>query len=264
MNPPLHSPASSSQPEIIVCADVNSLYERAAAILVEEAVGAIAARGRFMIALSGGSTPHGLYRLLASADWRDRIDWGRVHVFWGDERFVPHTSSESNYGMAWSTLLSQVAIPRAGIHAVPTDLATAEDAAATYEETIREVFCLPAQEIPQLDLVLLGLGADGHTASLFPHSGPLRHEARWVVAGYIEAVQAYRITMTPLLLNRARAILFLVAGNEKAEAVRGVLVGGYNPDRLPAQLISPLCGSLRWLLDRPAARRIPMGASGPK
>lgn len=264
MNPPLYSPAGSSQPEIIVCTDVNSLYERAATIFVEEAVEAIAARGRFMIALSGGSTPHGVYRLLASADWRDRLKWEKVHVFWGDERFVPHTSPESNYGMAWSTLLSQVAIPLTGIHAVPTDLPTAEDAAIGYEKTIREVFCLPAQEIPQLDLVLLGLGADGHTASLFPHSDTLRHEARWVVADYIETAKTFRITMTPLLLNRARAVLLLAAGNEKAEAVREVLLGEYNPDRLPAQLISPLRGSLRWLLDRAAAGRLPSGASSSK
>jgi len=264
MNPPLYSPAGSSQPEIIVCPDLNSVYERAAEIFVEEAAGAIAARGRFLVALSGGSTPQGVYRLLASADWRDRLEWERVHVFWGDERFVPRTSPESNNGMAWSTLLSQVAIPLAGIHAVPTDLPTAEDAATAYEETIREAFCLPAQEIPQLDLVLLGLGADGHTASLFPHSRTLRYEARWVVADYIEAVKAFRITMTPLLLNRARAVLFLAAGNEKSEAVREVLLGEYNPDRLPAQLISPLRGSLRWLLDRAAAGRLPSGAAGSK
>ncbi|OFW44056.1 MAG: 6-phosphogluconolactonase [Acidobacteria bacterium RIFCSPLOWO2_12_FULL_60_22] len=264
MNAPLHPPAGSSQPEIIVCTDVNSLYERAAAIFVEEAAGAIAARGRFMVALSGGSTPHGVYRLLASADWRDRLKWEKVHVFWGDERFVPPTSPESNYGMAWSTLLSEVAIPPVGIHAVPTDLPTVEEAAIAYEKTIREVFCLPAQEIPQLDLVLLGLGADGHTASLFPHSGTLRHEARWVVAGYLEAAKAFRITMTPLLLNRARAVLFLVAGNEKAGAVREVLLGEHHPDRLPAQLISPLRGSLRWLLDRAAAGRLPREASGSK
>ena len=121
---------------------------------------------------------------------------------------------------------------------------------------------MPAQETPQLDLVLLGLGADGHTASLFPHSDTLRHGARWVVSSYIEAAQAFRITMTPLLLNRARAVLFLVAGSEKTEAVREVLLGGYNPDRLPAQLISPLRGSLRWLLDRAAAKRLPSGPSG--
>jgi 6-phosphogluconolactonase len=264
MNLPLQAPAGCPQPEIIVCTDVNALYERAAAIFVEEAAGAIAARDRFMVALSGGSTPHGVYRLLASADWRDRLEWEKVHAFWGDERFVPRTSPKSNYGMAWSALLSQVAIPLTGIHAVPTDLPTAEDAAIGYEKTIREVFCLPAQEIPQLDLVLLGLGADGHTASLFPHSGTLRHEARWVVAGYIEAAKASRITMTPLLLNRARAVLFLVAGNEKAEAVREVLLGEYNPERLPAKFISPLRGSFRWLLDRAAAGRLPSGASGSK
>jgi 6-phosphogluconolactonase len=211
----------------------------------------VQARDVASVALAGGSTPRGLYRLLATdARYRDAVAWARVELFWGDERHVPPDHPDSNYGMAAAELLAHVPIHPARVHRIQGEHPDVHAAAAAYEQDIRRT--IPTDGVvPQLDLVLLGLGADGHTASLFPGTAAVRERDRLVVAHYVEAVQAERITMTLPLLNAARHVLFVVTGSDKADAVRRVLDTG---EPLPAAAVRPTQGELTWLVDRAAAR----------
>lgn len=213
-------------------------------------------RGRFTIALSGGSTPKPVYRLLAEEPYRDRIAWDRVHVFWVDERHVPPDHPDSNFGMAHDALLSRVPIPTDNIHRIRSEKPDAERAAEEYGWTLRSAFDLDEGQWPRFDLVLLGLGADGHTASLFPGSDAVRERSRLAIAPWVSSLGAYRITLTVPVLNHAALVLFLVSGEEKAEALHTVLEGDYQPDRFPAQAVRPEEGRLLWLVDRAAARRL--------
>jgi 6-phosphogluconolactonase len=214
---------------------------------------AIAARGRFCLVLAGGSTPRRLYQLLARPPYRTRIDWSRIEFFWGDERPIPPEHADSNYGLAYGELLSTVPVATARIHRMPAedpDLALAAD---RYERELAGVFAAqPGGEPPVLDLVLLGMGADGHTASLFPHTAALRETRRWIVANNVPQIQSRRMTMTHVLLNRARHIVFLVSGAAKSEALAAVLEGSARPEQRPARLIEPIDGQLTWLVDREA------------
>jgi 6-phosphogluconolactonase len=237
---------------IRVLPDPQALAEAAARHVVEYAQAAIDARGRFSIALSGGSTPRDLHLRLASPPLVDRVDWSRWHVFFGDERCVPPDDERSNYRMAEETLLKRVPIPPANVHRMRGELPP-EEAAAAYERELREFF---GDEPPRLDLILLGMGDNGHTASLFPGLQAVHEENRWVVAEYVAEVGMWRITLTPVVLNLARQVLFLVAGAAKADMLRRVLEGPYVPDQLPAQVVRPTDGELTWLVDAAAASRL--------
>lgn len=234
-----------------VCHDPQDLYKQAAALFERLAGEAVSVRGRFTVVLSGGSTPRGVYALLAEAGVRERIPWSHVHLFWGDERCVPPTHPESNYRLAEETLISRVPIPAQNIHRIPAEQAPAQ-AASAYEQTLREFFALPADTPPCFDLVFLGMGPDGHTASLFPGTVGLREEKRLVIAHHVEKLGAWRVTLTPPVLNQAAYVVFLVCGADKAATLREVLQGEYQPERLPAQLIRPVHGTLLWLVDQDA------------
>jgi 6-phosphogluconolactonase len=225
----------------------------AAARFQRLAAGSIAATGRFSVALSGGSTPRALYRSLAEPPSRDATDWTRVHLFWSDERFVPSDHADSNYRLAREAFISRAPIPAGNVHPFPTDAADPQTAAAQYEETLRRFFASPEGETPRFDFILLGLGADGHTASLFPESPALDEHRRLVVAAHVPKLDASRLTLTPPVLRAARHIVFLVAGLDKASTLREVLHGPYDPHRLPAQLARPEDGDLTWLVDEAAA-----------
>jgi 6-phosphogluconolactonase len=245
--------------EILV--DKVALTRAAAAAVTARAATAVQERGSFTVALSGGSTPRDLHRLLADANepFRARLPWKEIHFFWGDERHVPPDHADSNYRMARETLLDPLSIPPENVHRILTENPDAAAAAAQYEEELRRFF--PAQDgapeaWPRFDLVLLGLGPEGHTASLFPGSPALHERERWVVAPWVEKFQTFRITLTPPVLTHAAAVLFLVAGDEKADALHAVLEEVGDADLYPARIVRPEAGDLLWLLDRAAAKRL--------
>jgi 6-phosphogluconolactonase len=240
---------------IKVYADLEALSQAAAALVVKQAELAVAARGRFSLALSGGNTPKRTYELLARPPLVAQGPWDRMHIFWGDERCVPRDDPRSNARMARQVWLDHVPIPGPQIH--PLDCAQAPAAAARqYEEQLREFF---AGRPPRLDLVLLGLGENGHTASLFPGTPVLEEKARWAAEVYVAEQDLYRVTLTAPLLNQAAMVAFLVAGDSKAGVLREVLQGPRDVERLPAQLIQPANGNLLWLADRKAAAQLPAG-----
>jgi 6-phosphogluconolactonase len=209
----------------------------------------------FTIALSGGSTPRGLHTLLANEPTiRDGLPWQNWHFFWGDERHVPPDHPQSNYRMAYDTLLSIAPVPAENIHRVPAEEPDAAVAAEKYEQELRAFFELEAGQLPRFDCILLGMGPDGHTASLFPATEALHETKRLVTANWVEKFKAYRITLTVPVLNRAGLVIFLVSGVEKAEALKEVLQGDYRPELFPAQLIQPGPEKLLWIVDRAAAR----------
>lgn len=237
--------------EVRVCANAAELARVAADEISFRVRRTLRERDRFTWALSGGSTPRGLYRLLASDPYRERLPWQAIHFFWGDERHVPPDHPQSNYRMAREALLDAVAVPPENIHRIAAEEPDAQRAAAQYEAELRAFFALAPGDWPRFDLVLLGLGKDGHTASLFPGSAAVRERERLVVAPWVEAQQAFRITLTPPVLSHARRTLFLVSGAEKAAALRAVIEGEREPDRYPAQAVE---GNRLWLVDRAAAR----------
>jgi 6-phosphogluconolactonase len=236
----------------IVLENPDALTEEAAKLFVETAQQAVSARDMCCVALSGGSTPRPLYEKLALPPYRDQIDWHRVQVFFSDERFVPPDAPESNFRMANEALLSRVDIPERFIHQVATVDMSPTESAALYEEGIRRVFEVGLAEIPRFDLILLGLGPDGHTASLFPESEALDVTDRIVVANFVSKFDTWRITFTYPLINAAQRIVFLAQGDDKAEAVARVLSGD---TALPAARVRPENGELLWLLDAAAAAR---------
>ena len=245
-----------STPEIHVSPDPEALAREAARRFVAAASTATAARGRFVVALSGGSTPKALLRLLAEPPYRDEIDWSRVHVAWGDERCVPPDHDESNYRMAREALLDRVPIPPEQVYRPLGEEPDHQAAADAYAATLRRIFGLARDEWPRFDLLHLGLGPEGHTASLFPGSPALGEREKLVAAPWVEKLGAYRLTLTPPAINAAREVQFLVAGTEKASIVREVLRGPRDPNRLPAQVVAPTEGRLTWLLDAAAAAQL--------
>ncbi|MFQ5329257.1 MAG: 6-phosphogluconolactonase [Thermodesulfobacteriota bacterium] len=242
---------SQNSPEIIVCSDRDNLLRSAAQLFVEVARDSLSTRGRFCAALSGGATPPALYRLLASGEFRSQIDWGRVHLFWGDERCVPPDDKESNYRMAHETLISHVGMPESNIHRIKGE--RGEEAAPEYEDEIKGLFGLREGAFPAFDLMLLGLGEDGHTASLFPGADAVREEVRIVTALSPVKLETTRITLTPPAINNALHTIFIVAGRGKAAALREVLEGAYRPDTFPAQVTRHSKGQVTWIVDREAA-----------
>lgn len=236
-----------------VLPDRPRLMHAAAEQFVKVATVATAANGRFSVALSGGSTPADLYALLATEAFARRIDWPHVHVFWGDERCVPPDHPQSNYRLARETLLARVPLPTANIHRIRGE-DDPKQAATAYEERLRRFLGNTG-----FDLVLLGMGDNGHTASLFPGLAGVTESVRWVVAQYVEVVSMWRVTLTPVVINAARHITFLVAGSEKADRLREVLEGPVQLEVLPSQAITPTAGELRWLVD--AAAGASLGSS---
>jgi 6-phosphogluconolactonase len=241
-------------PEVQIVPDVEALYRAGAAEFVRLASEAEMAKGSFTVALSGGSTPKGLYGLLATDRLlRGRMPWDKIHVFWGDERHVPPTDAESNYCMTHEALLSKVPIPPAHVYRIKSEHPDAGHAAHDYEHALRECFQVAAGEVPRFDLVFLGLGPEAHTASLFPGTKALHETKRLVVSNWVGKFFTDRITMTPPILNHAACVVFLVSGEDKALPLKAVLEGPYEPEQLPAQLVRTERGRLLWLVDRDAA-----------
>jgi 6-phosphogluconolactonase len=234
------------------------LADAVAQHIVTSAAEAVSSRGLFTLALAGGSTPRATYSRLATRDWRLKLDWQRTHVVWGDERCVPPDDPRSNYRMAKEALLDRVPIPAHQIHRIRGE-DDPEKAAGEYE---RELRVLLGSE-GSLDLVLLGLGEDGHTASLFPGQAAVREKARWVVAVPSPDATMWRITLTPALLNAARNVTFVVSGANKAARLQQVLQGPFAPDILPAQAIRPAQGRLTWMVDEAAAARLRLPEGAP-
>ncbi|MEJ2348473.1 MAG: 6-phosphogluconolactonase [Anaerolineales bacterium] len=237
---------------ISVYPDYETLSQTAARLFLERAVRASQAGTFFKVALSGGNTPHRTYELLAEPPFRDQVQWNLVQVFWGDERCVPMDDPRSNAHAAFHTLLDKVAVPSEQIHPISC-ASNPERSAREYETLLKGFF---ADQPPRFDLIFLGLGENGHTASLFPNTPVLKEAQRWVAHVYVREQDLYRVTLTAPLINQAALVVFLVAGSEKAHVLSEVREGSPEPERLPAQLIKPKNGELMWLVDEEAAAQL--------
>jgi 6-phosphogluconolactonase len=235
--------------DVRVFADVNELSLRVAEATVRTINESVQTNGNFSLVLSGGSTPRTLYRLLSS-QFRDQIPWRKVHVFWGDERYVPLDDPHSNYRMARETLLDTVPCPPGNVHPMPAELSDPDTAARDYEETLRNYF---SRDWPRFDLVLLGIGEEGHTASLFPGSPALEETKRWVVAVKVPAEPPRRLTLTLPALSHAANVYFLVTGSNKAQALHNILNRPPDPKNYPASGVRLARGTVIWWVDREAA-----------
>jgi 6-phosphogluconolactonase len=243
----------ASEPQIRIFASAEHLFHAAADNFCSLGALAIRERGRFNVSLSGGSTPRGLYQELAK-NFSTQLDWQKVFFFFGDERHVPPTDSESNYRMANESLFSKLAIPADHVFRIPAEMPDAGQAALAYEQTLRNFFRPSPGSFPRFDLVLLGMGPDGHTASLFPGTTALEEKEHWVVANWVEKFSAFRITLTYPVLNSAACVMFLVSGGEKSEMVRRALKDPAAD--LPCQKVRPTNGELIWFLDQAAAAKL--------
>jgi 6-phosphogluconolactonase len=263
---------------VVISKNIEELSQNVAEWMFDYIHKTLLLRDRFTIVLSGGSTPRKLYLLLASDQFKNRIDWQKLHVFWGDERYVAFTDDRNNAKMAFDTLLDHVPVPGSQIHIMRTDI-DPEKSAKEYEGILRDYFPEAASYWPQavssappqdsrltthhsrlithysFDLVLLGLGDNSHTLSLFPGEEVIHEKDRWVRSVFVKEVNMQRITLTAPVVNLSRRIAFLVSGQDKADAVAHILSDGYDPDRYPAQVIKPVNGELFWFLDDAAATR---------
>ena len=239
---------------IAIYADIDTLSQQAAQYITRIASESIVTRGRFTIALSGGTTPRKLYSLLGNEPYRSQIDWHLVHVFWGDERCAPPDSPDSNFSMAQETLLRKIPIPANQVHRMPADLPDRNAASQAYTVEMQHTF--GTHGIPDFDLIQLGMGPEGHTASLFPHQPSLHENQRLVMPVSVPKPPPDRLTFTPPLLNAARNVLFLVTGSDKVDALQAVIEGVYQPDEYPAQIVRPPNGEVVWMLDKDVARKI--------
>lgn len=244
----------STKPDVRVFDNLEALSRAAASLFIESCQEAIQSRGRALVALSGGSTPARLYQYMAHPPYAEQVEWSQVHIFWGDERCVPPDDPESNYREANDVLLSLVPIPEGNIHRVQGE-AEPQEAALSYALTLKQ-FASPPLSWPRFDFVLLGMGEDGHTASLFPGSPVDVTTPTAAVTAHYQRRPAQRVTITPILFNEARRVVFLVSGESKSRTLANVLYGDYDPDLLPAQRIRLVDGELIWLVDRPAASKL--------
>ena len=233
----------------------TELAKAAAELVINLANKAVQERGRFVVSLSGGHTPETLYSLLAQEDYSERMPWDNIFVFWGDERCVAADDAQNNANMARTKLLNHVAIPATNVFPVPVELQP-EEAAKTYEKTMLALF---KTHLPRFDLILLGLGENGHTASLFPGTDVLNEKERLVKEVYVAGQKMYRITMTAPLINNAFNILFLVEGEGKATVLNTIINGQPEPEKYPAQLIAPPDGTVYWYVDKAAAKGLQQG-----
>ena len=238
--------------------DAAALARRAAQYFVEMAGEAVASLGRARIAISGGSTPKAAFQLLADPKkpWRSRMPWDNLDLYWVDERTVPPDAPDSNYRMTRETMLDQVPLKPEQIHRIEGELDPAV-AASRYESNLRSDFHLEGDDIPRFDLIALGMGPDGHTASLFPHTQALHERTRLVTANQVPQMNTWRITLTWPVINHARSVFFLVAGESKAAILKEVLTSPHDPESLPSQLIWPASGILTLILDKAAAALLP-------
>jgi 6-phosphogluconolactonase len=235
--------------------DLDAVAHAAADLLVQLQA-ADRPQEHFNIALSGGSTPRALHRVLVASPYREQVDWESMQYFWGDERFVPPDDPDSNYRMARETLLTEAPVTSDQVHRVPTERGDPAMVAELYEADIRRDMNILPGQFPRFDLILLGMGPDGHCASLFPHTEALHVRDRLVTANFVPKLNANRITLTAPAINNSAAVAFLVAGADKADALAAVLEGPHNPETYPSQLIAPEHGALHWLIDRAAAARL--------
>ena len=242
------------KPDIRIFKGLETLSRHAANIFVEQAEQAIRERGQFLVALNGGNTPNRLFQLLAT-DYKDKVDWSKTFIFWGDERCVPPDDPGSSYGQARDAFLSHVSIPTSNILQVKTELGPAE-AAKNYALTLEQFASAPL-DVPRFDLIYLGMGEDGHTASLFPGSPVQATETVIPVTANYQNRPANRVTMTPLVFNQAYHVVFMATGEKKASTLAEVLSDRYNPELYPAQRISPKDGELIWLVDEDASSKLP-------
>lgn len=238
--------------QLIVKKNPVDLAKAAADFIAKRIKEVLKTQDRFTIALSGGSTPKALHELLAKSPYAEQIPWLQLHVFWGDERYVPIDDAQSNAGMAYDTLLGHVFTPDDQIHVWRTDLEP-DAAAADYDRILHDYF---DDSQPTFDLVLLGMGDDGHTLSLFPGTEVVHEQTAWTRAYFLDQQDMYRLTLTAPVVNRASCVLFLVAGPKKAAPLREVLEGEYQPDTYPAQVIKPVTGELIWMVDQQAAANL--------
>lgn len=241
--------------QITIYSDIETLSHEAARSVVRIAQEAIAKHGRFTIALSGGSTPKKLYALLAEEPYCSEIDWSLVDIFWSDERCVPPDDTESNYHLAQQVMLSKIPLPASQVHRMPAEQGDRDAASLAYTIEMKNVFGV-GTGIPAFDLIQLGMGPEGHTASLFPHQASLHEQQRLIMPVSVPKPPPPRLTFTPRLLNEARHVLFLVTGAEKADAVRAVLEGDFQPEEYPAQIVQPPKGEVTWMLDTAAAAKL--------
>jgi len=251
-------------PGVHVYADPAEVARGAARLFVDYAWQSIAKHGQFMVALSGGNTPQAMFKLLASDEFRGQVDWAKVHVFWSDERAVPPANPESNYGMARREMLIRVPIPEGNVHRMEAEKPSIGRAAHEYEEVLRKYLELDDRGFPRFHLVFLGLGKDGHTASLFPGARVIRQTSRWISTPMVTKVNMRRMTLTLPVLDAAARVVFLVVGPEKAEILHAVLEVKSDPP-YPAQLVQPRDLGLKiFLVDRAAAAKLAAAGSTTK
>ena len=248
------SPARPApQREVIIFPDGNAIARRAAEEFLQTANDAVAQRNAFTVALAGGSTPKALYSLLATDPaFRDKLPWDRIHFFFGDERHVPPDNEQSNYRMVNESLFTKAPVQRSQITRVRAEYPDAGKAALEYEQALRAYFKLKDGEYPRFDLVLLGMGDEGHTLSLFPGTKALHASHRVVFCNWVGKLFTNRITLTAPATNQANRVIFMVTRADKALALKAVLEGPFEPEQLPAQLIQPASGKLLWLVDQAA------------
>jgi 6-phosphogluconolactonase len=248
-------------PGVHVYADPAGVARGAARLFVDYAWQSIAKNGQFMVALSGGDTPQAMFKLLASDEFRGQVDWAKVHVFWSDERAVPPSDAESNYGMARRELLIRVPIPEGNVHRMEAEKPNIGRAAHEYEEALRKYLELDDRGFPRFHLIFLGLGKDGHTASLFPGTRAPRQTSRWVSTPMVTKLNMRRMTLTLPVLDAAARVVFLIVGSQKADILHAVLEGKSDPP-YPAQLVEPRNLGLKlFLVDKAAAAKLTPFAS---
>jgi 6-phosphogluconolactonase len=241
--------------EIRILTTPQELFSAAADEVIHAATDAVAARDRFTLALSGGSTPKSLFNLL-STNARTTLPWDKMFFFWGDERHVPPTDPDSNYRMADESMLSKIPVKPENIFRILAENPDAAAAAESYEKTLQKFFGVQPGQFPRFDLILLGMGPDGHTASLFPGSAGLQEKSRLVIANWVEKFKTTRLSFTYPVLNAAARVAFLVSGTDKAPALHAVLESDAPGDQYPAKLVHPTDGKLIWLIDRAAASQL--------
>lgn len=250
--------------EFVVCEDAAEVSRRGAELLLTMAQEAAAANRRLSVALSGGSTPKTMFQMLADEPLRSQVPWRHVDLFWGDERCVPPDHKDSNYRMTREALLDDAPIPSENIHRIPAEESDHAGAAAKYQKHLADYFSLGAGQLPRFDLIYLGMGDDGHTASLFPGTKALAEKQRFVAQNYVDKFSSYRITLTADAINNGKCVAFLLAGEGKAERLKEVLEGPRDPDRLPSQMIQPHNGRLLFILDKGAAMSLSQSGSSAK
>ena len=242
--------------EYFVYEDANDFAHHAARVFAEQVRSAADARGAARIAISGGNTPKPVFKLLAGDEFRNTVPWDKLQLFWVDERCVPPTDKDSNYGMTKAAFLDAVPLKSENIFRMEGEL-DPEQAAARYESVIRNTMRLEGAELPTFDLVALGMGDDGHTASLFPHTAGLHELGRIVIANHVPQKDTWRLTLTWPVINQARNVIFLIQGADKADVLHKVFLGDYEPETYPSQLIRPANGRITLVLDKAAAAKLP-------